>query len=53
MTNKELITKLLEFPMDMEVCIDNVGSFHDSKLYKTTDISFDDGKTSIWITNYK
>ena len=50
MTNKELITKLLDFPMDMEVHIDNCS--HDP-WYKIADVSFNEEKTSIWITNYK
>jgi len=49
MTNKELIIKLLEFPMDMEVKIDNHCNY---PMNETKDVGLDDDGESIWITNY-
>ena len=49
MTNKELIKKLLEFPMDAEICIDMHSKF---PLFKPVEVGWDDDKKSVWITNY-
>lgn len=50
MTNKELITKLLDFPMDAEICIDMCPNFCQSV---PKEVGWDDDKTRVWITNYK
>lgn len=50
MTNKELITKLLEFPMDVEICIDMHPKY---SSYKPVDVEYDDDRSKVWITNYK
>lgn len=52
MKNKELIKRLLEFPMDAEVRIDLSHSFPYS-LNEIADVGWDDDKTKVWITNYK
>lgn len=49
MTNKELIKKLLEFPMDVEICIDMHPNY---SLFKSVGVGWDDEKKSVWITNY-
>lgn len=50
MTNKELIKKLLDFPMYMEVIIDN--DIRHGKCFETKCVAFDDDKKVICITNY-
>lgn len=50
MTNKELIKKLLDFPMEMEVIIDN--DIHHGEWGETKCVAYDDGKQFICITNY-
>lgn len=49
MKNRELINKLLDLPLDMEVCIDN---HHNYPIHKTTSVGLDDDGSKIWITNY-
>lgn len=50
MTNKELITKLLDFPMDAEIRIDMHPKFNQSM---PKEVGWDDDKERVWITNYK
>ena len=50
MTNKELITKLLEFPMDAEICIDMHPKY---PISKPVEVGWDDDHKRVWITNYK
>lgn len=50
MKNKELIKKLLDFPMDMEVIIDN--DIRHGRNMETKCVDYDDGKEFICITNY-
>ena len=50
MTNKELITKLLEFPMESEICIDMHPKY---SLNKPVAVGWDDDHKRVWITNYK
>lgn len=50
MTNKELITRLLDFHLDKEVCIDKD---RENPRGEIIDIGYDDDGTKIWITNYK
>lgn len=50
MTNKELITKLLEFPMDAEIRVDMHPIY---PISKPTEVEWDDYHKRVWITNYK
>ena len=52
MTNRELIKKLLDFPMDMEVIIDN--NIRHGKDMESKSVSYDDDydKARILIANY-
>ena len=50
MTNIELIKKLLDFPLDMEVRIDNNPKH--GKDFETKCVAYDDNKEFIYITNY-
>jgi len=50
MTNKELITKLLEFPMNVEILID---MHHDYPIFKPKAVGWDDDHKRVWITNYE
>lgn len=50
MTNKELITKLSNFPMDAEVRIDMHPKY---PLSKPVDVEYDDDMSMVWINNYK
>lgn len=50
MTNKELITKLLNFPMDAEIRIDMHPKYHQSM---PKEVGWDEDKKRVWITNYK
>lgn len=50
MKNKELIKKLLEFPMDAEICVDMHPKYH---LSRPVAVGWDDDHEHVWITNYK
>ncbi len=50
MTNKELIKKLLEFPMDVEIRVD---MHPKSPLSIPVAVGWDDDHEHVWITNYK
>lgn len=50
MTNKELITQLLEFPMEIEICVDMHQKY---PLNKPVAVGWDDDHKRVWITNYK
>ena len=50
MTNKELITKLLKFPMDVEIRIDMHSNY---PLFNTKAVGCDDDHKRVWITNYE
>ena len=50
MKNKELIKKLLEFPMDVEICADMHKDYPQSKI---VEVGWDDDHKQVWITNYK
>lgn len=50
MTNKELITKLLDFPMDAEIRVDMHPKY---PLYTPIEVGWDDDHKRVWITNYK
>lgn len=50
MTNKELIKKLLEFPMEMEIKVDMHPNYPRNEI---VDVGLDDDGKSIWITNYE
>ena len=49
MTNKELIKKLLDYPMDVEICIDMHPKYSPSKPVA---VGWDDDHKRVWITNY-
>ena len=49
MTNRELIKKLLDFPMDKEVCIDNHPGY---PMFQVNDVGLDEEGFKIFITNY-
>lgn len=49
MTNKDLIKKLLDYPMDMEIYIDMHPNYN---LTKPVAVGLDDDHKRIWITNY-
>lgn len=49
MTTKELITKLLEFPMDAEICIDMHPNY---PISEPKAVGWDDDHERVWITNY-
>lgn len=50
MTNKELIKKLLEFPMDMEIKVDMHPNYPTNEI---VDVGLDNDGEHIWITNYE
>lgn len=50
MKNKELITKLLDYPMDAEIRVDMHPKY---SLSKPVDVGWDDDHKHVWITNYK
>ena len=50
MTNKELITKLLDFPMDVEICVDMHPKY---PLTIPAAVDWDDDHERVWITNYE
>ena len=50
MTNKELIKKLLEFPMDAEIRIDMHPKYH---ISIPVAVGWDDDHKRVWITNYE
>ena len=49
MINRELIKRLLDFPLDKEVCIDNHPNY---SMFETKDVGLDDDGSKIFITNY-
>lgn len=49
MTNKELITKLLDFPMDAEIRVDMHPKY---SLSIHAAVGWDDDHKRVWITNY-
>lgn len=50
MKNKELITKLLDFPMDAEIRVDMHPKYNRSK---PVSVGWDDDHKHVWITNYR
>ena len=50
MKNKELIKKLLEFPMDAEILVDMHPKYSCSK---PAAVGWDDDHKRVWITNYE
>ena len=52
MKNKELIKRLLEFPMDAEIKVD-ISIDYPYPRNEIVDVGWDDDKTKVWITNYK
>lgn len=51
MKNKELIKRLLEFPMDAEICVDTYRDYPQRR--EIVEVGWDDDHKSVWITNYK
>lgn len=50
MKNKELIKKLLDFPMDAEIRVDMHPKY---PLSIIAEVGYDDDHERVWITNYK
>lgn len=50
MTNKELIKKLLELPLDMEVKADMHPNYPNNEI---VEVGLDDDGKCIWLTNYE
>lgn len=50
MTNKELITKLLDFPMDAEILVDMHRKYPPSIIAA---VGWDYDHERVWITNYE
>ena len=49
MTVKDLITKLLDYPMDAELRVDMHPKYPTSKI---AEVGWDDNHETVWITNY-
>jgi len=49
MTVKDLITKLLDYPMDAELRVDMHPRYPISKI---AEVGWDDDQKNVWITNY-